>query len=234
MNFSTSYLFQLTLLISLCCASSFSGLLASTIVIPGEFANTNGDATGGLQSGIQYQQVYGGSLFDQSVPAFDISALRFRVDPGARGFANSPELEVRLFVTQQDPDVVRATRYTGSGEVTVLPRSRINWSGNPGLSFDAVIPMPNHFVYDPRLGNLVVDIAVYDWGANPTDFDTTDRNFDHISAFASGIGASRGVWGSAGFVTQFTFQSVPEPSTWDLVGLGLVALLFIRRKRVVT
>jgi hypothetical protein len=220
--------------IAVCFAGSISGSLASTIVIPNEFTNANGDTRDGLQTGIQYQQVYGGSLFDQNVPAYDISALRFRVDPSAQAFANSPELEVRLFVTQQDPDVARATRYTGSGEITVLPRNRINWSGSPGLSFDAVIPLPNHFVYDPKLGNLVIDIAVHDWGLGPTDFDVTNKNFDQIGAFFGAIGAQNGSWGSAGFVTQFAFEPIPEPSTWILVGIGLVAIFSMRRKRVVT
>jgi hypothetical protein len=48
---------------------------------------------------------------------------------------------------------------------------------------------------------------------------------DGISILGGATSTPTGSISSGGFVTAFTYQAVPEPSTWALATLGLVAIL---------
>jgi hypothetical protein len=206
---------------------------AATLVVPGQLANANGDISAGFQfNNERIQQAYSRSLFSAlAAPAMEINELRFRVEPGTRSFTTTPEVEVRLSTTLQNPDSLnlRFSANTGPDEVVALPRSRIEWSGTPGLSFDVVVPLPNHFVYTPANGHLLVDITMFDLGAQGGSFDAQSSNIDGMSLLVGATSTLTGNIESTGFVTAFTYQAVPEPSTWTLGGIGLIIILKWRK-----
>jgi hypothetical protein len=86
-------------------------------------------------------------------------------------------------------------------------------------------------LYDPSLGNLLLDVR--NFGAGSTSpFSVTQDTHDSVSrVFADDVSLTTGNADSAGLVTQFDFNSVaaPEPSTWNLGMLGLVGIAMARR-----
>jgi hypothetical protein len=199
-------------------------------------ANANGDTLGSFQFDNQrIQQSYSSSLFSAlAAPGMEISEVKFRVDPNARAFSSSLEVELRLSTTSQNPDGLNPAfaANTGPDVVVALPRSTLLWQGNPGLSFDVVVPLPNHFVYMPSQGHLLMDLTVFNVGTQVGNFDVQSTAGDGMSILGGTTSTPIGSISSAGFVTAFTYQAVPEPPGWALWTLGFVAILK-RRKRVV-
>jgi hypothetical protein len=206
---------------------------AAEIVLPPESASADGNSAGSFQfNGQRIQQAYVSSLFSALATEIEISEIRFRVDPNAPAFANTTDIEVRLFTTTDNPEAARSLWFNGNDQVIGLPRSQLAWSGNPGLSFDVVIPLPNRFVYDRNKGNLVIDYFMYDRGVNPTSFDVVDKPFDGISTLGGTTASQTAQLGSAGFITKLVFQPVPEIKTMWLVILGVAFILTFRTKNV--
>jgi hypothetical protein len=202
---------------------------AATLVVPSELANSNGDASASFQlNNERIQQAYSSGLFSAlAAPAMEISELRFRVEPGTRPFSTTSELQVRLSTTLQNPDNLnnRWAANTGADEVIALPRSQVPLNGNPGLSFDVVVPLPNHFVYMPSKGHLLMDITVFNIGTQVGDFDAQISAIDGMSMLVGQNNTLTGNIESTGFVTAFTYQAVPEPSVWTLACIGIIAIL---------
>jgi hypothetical protein len=213
--------------------SAFAAILATngaTIVIPQELANTAGNGTIGLVQA-RYQFAYSSSLFSSVGRPLEISAIRLRVDPNAPAFSNTTEMQMAFFTTSQNPEGSRTTPFSGSDAFVALARAPVSWSGNPGLSFDAVVPLPNHFVYDPAAGNLVLDWSVFDRGANPMGFDAQGAD-DGIDSIVTGLTGGASFWGTGGLVAEFVYTPVPEPSTCALVAGYLLWLMLKKRKHV--
>jgi hypothetical protein len=210
---------------------------AATLVVPNELATANGNSSGGFQfNNERIQQAYSSSLFSAlAAPAMEIREVRFRVNPSSPAFSSNTEVELRLSTTLQNPDSLNLAyaANTGPDEVVGLPRTTLAWSGNPGLSFDVVVPLPNHFVYMPSKGHLLMDITVFNIGTQVGDLDAQSIAGDGISIMGGTTSTPTGSIASVGFVTAFTYQAVPEPSTWMLGLLG-IGLIIKWRKRVVT
>jgi hypothetical protein len=91
------------------------------------------------------------------------------------------------------------------------------------------------FSFNPAAGNLLLDIEVLSGGGNPLDRAShTARNgnagglFSRAHNFSSTPSYSEN-WG---LVTEFLpAVVVPEPSTYALLGTGMVALLIARHRR---
>jgi hypothetical protein len=212
---------------------------ADTLVVPSQLANVEGNSGANLGWGFgvpsRIQQVYSSSLFSALGPeGANISELRFRIDGGGpNGFSTTSELEVHLSSTPVGEGSLSwdCRRNVGSDETVVLTRRQINLSsgyvaGGPN-AFSIVIPFPTRFHYSPSNGNLLVDIFAYEPGQL--------RVFDAQFIEGDGLGIVYGGFGpqiepmittvfSAGFVTQFTFVTVPEPSIVAFSALGLVSL----------
>ena len=100
--------------------------------------------------------------------------------------------------------------------------------------FDISITFDTVFDYDPTLGNLLLDISVYE-STSTTAFDaafgggdTTSRVFTTISGDASPTADMADV---TGLVTKFVTMDVPEPGGLTLLTIGLAGLGFARRRR---
>jgi hypothetical protein len=212
----------------------FTAVNAATLVVPGQLANANGDGSASFQfNNERIQQAYSSSLFSAlAAPAMEISEIRFRVNPLSPPFSSNTEVELRLSTTLQNPDGLNLAFAANKGpdEVVALPRSTLAWQGNPGLSFDVVVPLPNHFVYMPSKGHLLMDITVFNIGTQVGDLDAQLTAGDGMSTLFGATTTPAGSITSAGFVTAFTYQAVPEPSAWALATLGLVAILKWRKR----
>jgi hypothetical protein len=205
-----------------------------TLILPQDHENTAGNRSIGIAAGSERIQFgYSSSLFS-SIGSVEIALreIRLRVDPTGPAFSNITDMQVIFFTTSQDAEAPRNTPFSGNAPFVALPRTRLAWSGNPGLSSDAVIPLPNQFVYNRSLGNLVMDITIFDSGLQPMLFDAVDRSFDGLGAVVTGINSNTGVWSSTGLVTEFVFNPVPEPTAWALLGLAAGGILIVRRKNV--
>jgi hypothetical protein len=206
---------------------------AAEIVLPPDLATQDGNAAGGLQFANQRsQQGYARGLFSAvAAPAIEIYELRFRVDPGARPFSTTAEIEVRLSTTQQEPEFLNPNYAAniGGDEVIAMPRSSIALQGNPGLAFDVVIPLPNHFVYSPARGNLLVDMTIFTFGPQSTSLDLVDQTSDGIGTIFGLATNPGGLPSTTGFVTEVTFNNVPEPAVPVMLVIGFSALLGFNR-----
>jgi hypothetical protein len=205
------------------------GSSAATLVVPGQLANANGDGSASFQfNNERIQQAYSSGLFSAlAAPAMEISEVRFRVDPFSPTFSSNVEVELRLSTTLQNPDGLNLAFASNIGpdEVVALPRSTLLWQGNPGSSFDVVVPLPNHFVYMPSKGHLLMDITLFKVGTQAGNLDAQLTAGDGMSILFGATTTPTGNITGEGFVTAFTYQAVPEPSTWTLATLGLVAIL---------
>jgi hypothetical protein len=85
--------------------------------------------------------------------------------------------------------------------------------------------MNHSFFYDPKLGNLLLDVKVIlpaiTTGHPETQVDGA-RNSSMATVFAPSATATSGQVFNFGLVTLFVMTPVPEPSTW---ALGILAVL---------
>ncbi len=184
----------------------------------------------------RFQQVYGTSAFSTLSPGGQyITELRFRADPGTgRGFETVlPDVQINFSVTARGPDTLSTTfaENIGMNEQTVVGRGPLSLStlGSP-VSFDLRIVLTTPYFYDPALGHLLMDVRNYralppphheTMRAGP--LDAANVLGDTVSyAAALDVAAPSGFANSAGLVTLFVTQPIPEPSTWALLATALV------------
>lgn len=219
------------------------------IVVPGDLADTEGNEGNGAPFSIndfgldtqRYQQVYDASEFGSD--ALNITGLMFRPDVlGGDPFdATIPDIEIRLSTTAQAVDGLSLTfaNNIGPDETTVFSGALSLSSADTGpvlpavpKDFDINIVFDAGFTYDPLLGNLLLDIFVFD-GASTTAFDAAFVAGDSVSRILtldSGVNSPTADMADIfGLVTKFTIE-VPEPGGLTLLALGLAGLGFARRR----
>ena len=226
----------------LCLAPS---ALDAALLVPGGLANTEGSANNSIpfntNPGVtyRYQQVYGGSEFGGG-PIL-INGISFRPDGGfpdiATAFSTNLNIQIDLSTTAVDPDLLNLNFASNLGAdlLTVFSGPVTLSSSDTGAGprdFDITIVFTTPFLFNPTLGNLLLDIRNFTGGVT-TPFD----------AHASDTDAMSRVWGSlnssvalardtTGLVTQFDVQAaVPEPGSIMLLSLGLIGLAAGRRRR---
>ncbi len=125
---------------------------------------------------MRYQQVYDRSLFTNVDPRFIyVSTITFYMGPRTNYLYcpfgwTIPSMQINLSTTAKDAQSLSSvfSQNVGADETIVLgPRS---WSFPGGCSrADQLVLLDRPFGYDPRLGNLLLDVRVFD-GSGARDF----------------------------------------------------------------
>jgi hypothetical protein len=231
-----------------------SGANAQNVVVPNGLTNVEGNTDNGFPFNItnfaltsqRYQQVYGSGDFSTLGGPRLITAITFRAD-GNVGFGFSsvlPSMQIHLSTTSAAVDGLSGVfaSNVGADDAVVfngpLPLAS-SASGGPPHTFDIVIALQTPFLYNPANGNLLLDVrnflggATTQFDADTTIGDATSRAYTNSNL--SGVNSpTADAEDSFGLVTQFTFVSVPEPSTVILLGLtgvGCAAAVFQRIRR---
>jgi hypothetical protein len=215
---------------------------ADTIVVPNTNANTPGPGAGStvpFSPGMRWQQFYGSEEFS-SVPGdiVEITEIRFRIDE-MTSFSNFSTVAKGLNVFMATTTRMFATAspiFAENPETELfeaLPLTNLPMSGSrtSATSFDVVVPLPNHFQYDRQKGNLLVDFRSVG-GASMPFLDLQGFLPEATFGIAGGVDSFAGTKGSIGFVTQFVFNVVPEPSSAWLALVGAFGLLLSRRAMI--
>ena len=106
-------------------------------------------------------------------------------------------------------------------------------------AFDIVINLTTPFLYDPSLGNLLLDLRNFSGGAT-TQLDASTTPTDSVArSFNDPASSPTGATDSIGLVTQFTFQDagpvvtpLPGALAGGIVLMGLVGAKRRRRAQV--
>jgi len=181
---------------------------------------------------IRYQQVFASSEFSSVIPEGGIvQSIGFRVD-GIDGFSfdnTLMDLQVSLSTTFRSPDelsLVYADNVGPDENVVFGPGNlhiRAGFTQNMPQSFQVFIVPEMPFRYDPRAGNLLVDIQASDLFDRPP-FDAQESSEDGVSrVFGFRYEDSGFTADTRGLVTLFTFEPVPEPSSIALCAVGGLA-----------
>jgi hypothetical protein len=212
-----------------------------TLVVPN--ASESVQAPGGGSSmpffpNQRYQLIYGSDQFN--VAAGDIiriHEIRFRIDDNNIDFQFSTVAQgLSIFMATTTKTLSTASRLFANNPETplfeALPTTNLPMSGSrfSSTSFDVVIPLPNAYEYDRRVGNLLVDMRSVG-GAGVPFLDFQGFLPETTFAIAGFLDSNLGDKGFGGWVTRFEYQVVPEPSSFVLVLFGGASVLTLAAKR---
>lgn len=218
-----------------------------------------GDAQGPVplryygSGGSHNQIVYDASYFSNFTGPREITAIALRTYPGASFGSNTVDVSnitIQLSTTgkggnETDPANLLSANFTdnlGTDAATVFSGALTLTTLVPG-TFDYVITFDTPFLYDPTMGNLLLDAmiptsaTVSGGGFGFLTFDSTnDLNDGLYSVVELNNGdATSGTLSTATPITRFFSDSaaaaVPEPMTMSLLGAGLLGMGAMRRKR---
>jgi hypothetical protein len=216
------------------------------MVVPNNLATVEGNSSVAApfnSTSFRFQQVFDASQF--AIPAGmsgRVDSISFRVDGASTSdvllfFGGS---SVQLATTQRGPDGLSSifAENRSLDSVTIwlgaLSLSGDPASGLPPAPFNIAIQSfgAGTFFYDPRMGNLLLEVAAGDGQAFlPGALDGHSATGDSISwVFANSAGASSGTAQTLGLATRFDITVVPEPASSLLLLAGLTTLAFARRR----
>jgi len=216
--------------------------IVPTVVVPNSAATTEGDtnnswpfniAAGGLPSQ-RYQQVYAASQFG-GLPSGGglITQIVFRPDAFAgQAFTSTlPDIQIDLSTTSATDDGLSSTfaNNVGADDTVVFARGALTLSSaftgppNGPKDFDIIITLSTPFLYNPALGNLLLDVRNFG-GGSTTSFDAVFTSGDGVSrVYNSDVNSTTGSPDTLGLVTGFII--VPEPGTAAMLLAGGGTLL---------
>jgi hypothetical protein len=264
-NERRAVLFLATFVIS---CGIFSGKAGAALIIaPNSAATVEGESNNAFPFNIaatllanqRYQQVYDASQFATLLPTGGlITQILFRPDvtgSGAAFTSTLPSIRIDLSTTSAAPDGLSTTFasnvglddtivYGGPAGAPLTLSSAATGPPSGPKDLDIVINLTTPFLYNPLLGNLLLDVRNFGDGAT-TAFDAINEVGDSVSrVFTTSAGVNSptadGLGPTIGLVTGFTTTptaSVPDPaSTGALLagamGTMIAAHLLIRRTRV--
>jgi hypothetical protein len=230
---------MLLMLLGACAAPQARG---ATIAVPNALATTDGNFFhDGGPVPVRVMQIYDASQFAGLPGPILITQLNYRPDsiPDASG---PRSLDVEVFASTTSRTVAGMS---GTFAENIGPDNTLVFSGTHALDtgnlagpgntrqFDIDWPLTTPFLYDPRAGNLVLDFQASGGGGPLVRRDAVMGNpsVNFVAALGSPAAPTGNVLGF-GFVTEFTYQLVPEPSACGLAGVAaLIVFVNARRRR---
>jgi hypothetical protein len=218
---------------------SFHGR-ADTLVVPTKYEQVDAPGAGGIfpQAINQYQEVFDASNFSSLPGEVLITGFSWRLDNPPGGGANIdfvlPSVEVLVSTTSRNSSSLSPvfSNNTGADEITARPAAPLRLSGvkSPGgpSAFSIAFPFINPFKYDPNKGNLLLELKVINGVRGVPNLDWSEPSGNEGVAFidkSSPFGAD-----PYGPITQFSYQSIPEPCGIFLIGIATTLVLFKRPK----
>jgi len=214
--------------------------ITPTVVVPNGNAMVEGNSNNGYPFDLggtgllsqRYQQVYAASQFGGGGL---ITQIIFRPDAFAgQAFTSTlPDIQIDLSTTSAGDDGLSTTyaNNVGADDTVVFTRGSLTLSsaftGPPDgpKDFDIIITLTTPFLYNPALGNLLLDVRNYG-GGSTTFFDAAFTTGDGSSRlFNSDVNSGTGSTDTEALVTGFVI--VPEPGTAMLLaGGGTLLALF--------
>jgi hypothetical protein len=195
---------------------------------------------------MRYQQVFNASQFSAiSGGGGYISVIGFRADGlcQQQPVQDNPLIQINLSTTSKGADSLSPvfSENVGLDDHVVRGPSDLYLSGACAPAgtpkfFSVYFALDSPFYYNPNAGNLLLDIRnlsgpVIDGNLLHLDSEATSGDsISSILAFNANAQTADQL-DSSGFITEFTIQPVPEPSTWTLVGLGLSGLAFSTHRK---
>ncbi len=191
---------------------------------------------------IRFQQVYSASEFMSFLPHGGwVSEIHFRGNAPSDGtrpgaiVTDLPDIQINLSTTTRFPDELsRAySENVGIDDTIVFGRGPLSdfHIGTPRI-FTGHIFLSNPFFYDPRAGNLLMDVRTYAGIPFPFNtpyaaMDAQDTASDSISSLTGSLSSDVGSFSTIGLVTRIVIVPVPEPSSVVLLSLCIVVLTFM-------
>jgi hypothetical protein len=225
---------------------------STSIVAPNIFSNAEGNDGSrqpfliGTSGTTRYQQVFEASEFSAILDGGFIQEISFRQDsfnmPRLGIVTTLPDIQLNFSTTSKAAGSLSPvfSENVGSDDTLSLRGSvfiRANYS--PFMqpqTFDVKFILQHPFFYNPKAGNLLLDIRNYEGTSDDggisgafAALDATSRPNDPMSTlYATSVSATSGtVSRRGGLITQLTIQAVPEPASWILLSGGVLVLLHV-------
>jgi hypothetical protein len=203
-------------------------------VVPLGLENQNGNSNDGIiESGGQFQELFRSSYLQaQWQTPVQITGMAFRVDGALSSDTVIPRVEIRLSTSlrsREDMSLIYSAN-RGGDETTVFLHDNFRLFGSavrPVSPFDLRFEFDQPFIYDPKAGNLLL----YMNSAGPIGSGSQiDAHFGGDVAYVGTSGPfSPDQVVAYSPVIQFSWISVPEPSTLCLGALGGLIILGLRK-----
>ena len=185
--------------------------------------NSNGPAD-------RYQQIYSADEFSRPIR---IGEIQFYYSSYAGAALNVGVYEVYFSTTTRSVDGLDTSDFDSNNGPDRKPFTVVPFAGTPAPAVLSIVGSP--FSYDPRAGNLLLDIVIPGGAINSSG----ERNAyaDARSGTAAGAFSRAHNFGAGfagyGLVTGFVEDPapVPEPATMGLFGLGLAATALRAKRR---
>jgi hypothetical protein len=205
--------------------------------------------------GARYQQIYDASLFSSFGGPQVITEIQFRAASPENAFRPNSVTAANTMISLSTTSVTSAPGATTDGAFSAsfddnvganaqvvysgaltLNRGGSNAAGAQPFEYGFVLQTP--FVYNPSMGNLLLDVivpvgAAVTQGAGFGAFESFDASVESGDGVASvrGTGTnSVGAAGQTGLITRFTSEAIPEPTSAMLL-LAAMAMIGALRRR---
>lgn len=210
---------------------------AETVVVPNGLSTAEGNmAAPNATDPRRVMQVYDASHFSTVGMPLLISKLTLRPASAQQGPGTLTDFNLRtsLSTTGRSPETISTVfeenigpdyMQVASSNTKTFTTANLPGPGNT-RQFDVVVPFDEPFLYDSSVGNLLLEFQVGPPDTNGQivfDFAAGDPAVNMVAAFGSPTATTGEILGM-GFVTQFTYQPIPEPSSFVLLGLSLLSI----------
>jgi hypothetical protein len=205
---------------------------AGSIIAPDGYQSTAGNDVGRINVVQRFLEVIDASQFSTLTSPVLITAITYRPSPSQASPATQTVDGLLYLSTAQrqasdlspvfTDDVGRDSTLVASGTKTLTTE---NLPG-PGdtKAFDIVVTFSTPFLYNPANGGLALDFWFLNFSAPSIALDAVQDDPAVGTVFASPPDAPSGEVSSRfGDIVQFTFQTVPEPSSVTLLSISGLA-----------